>query len=158
MVTAETIRAAFDRMGGRNTRPRRLIAAWLARLAGEARDFATDELWHYLQEEDPRIGRATVFRAVDDLVAEGVLDRVEFGDGTHRYRVCGAATERRHHHHLTCVQCRRIVEVDACLPPETLAAIASSADFALERHSLELFGRCADCRARGTVDGDKFQA
>lgn len=149
MVTAETIRAAFDRMGARNTRPRRLIGDWLARLADEERDFATDELWHDLQQEDLRIGRATVFRAVDDLVAEGVLDRVEFGDGTHRYRVCGAATERRHHHHLTCVQCRRVVEIDACLSPETLAAIASTADFSLERHSLELFGRCAACRAAG---------
>lgn len=143
-VTAPEILAAFERMGLRNTRPRRLIASKLAQLAAHGEEFATEDLWHALQQKDPGLGRATVFRTVDALLEQGVVDRVEFADGTRRYRVCGGTL---HHHHLTCVQCHRVVEVDACLPPELLATIASNADFALEGHSLELFGRCASCRA-----------
>ena len=56
---------------------------------------------------------------------------------------CGGA----HHHHLTCTKCHRVVEIDMCLAPESLSAVERSTDFALEGHRLELFGRCADCRA-----------
>ncbi len=145
-VTSDEIRSAFEAMGLRNTRPRRLIAEKLAQLARAGDEFATEDLWHVLQREDPRLGRATVFRTVEALLERGLLDRVEFADGKWRYRVCGSA----HHHHLTCVQCRRVVEVDACLPPEMLNRIASDSNFALEGHAVELFGRCAECRALQT--------
>jgi Fe2+ or Zn2+ uptake regulation protein len=146
--TAERILAAFEELGLRNTRPRRLIAERLAALAAEAGGFATDDLWHELQREDPQIGRATVFRAVEVLTQQGVLDRVAFADGTHRYRVCAAGA---HHHHMTCTRCHRVIEVEACLPAGMLAAIARRADFDLEGHSVELFGRCADCRDKGNA-------
>jgi Fur family ferric uptake transcriptional regulator len=142
-VTRETMLTAFEALGLRQTRPRRLLAERLAGLAASARDFSTDELWHDLQQGDPRLGRATVYRAVDVLLKAGLLDRVEFGDGTHRYRVCGGS----HHHHVTCTRCHRVIEVETCLPGEVFAAIALKTNFALEGHSLELFGRCADCRA-----------
>ncbi len=142
-VTTESILTAFEDMGLRNTRPRRLIAGRLAEIAAAEEDFATDDLWQELLQVDPGLGRATVYRAVEVLVQQGVLDRVEFADGTHRYRVCSART---HHHHVTCTQCRRVVEVPTCLPPELLAVIEKKTRFTLEGHFLGLFGRCADCR------------
>ena len=144
-MSAHDILAVFEQMGLRTTQPRRLIAEKLAALAESARDFTTDDLWMALKTEDPDLGRSTVFRAVDLLTEQGILDRVTFADGTHRYRICGSGG---HHHHVTCVQCHRVVEVDACLGDDALHAIAQSTDFALEGHSLELFGRCRDCRAR----------
>jgi Fur family transcriptional regulator, ferric uptake regulator len=143
-ISADSILEAFETAGLRNTRPRRLIAQRLAEVAARDEDFATDDLWQALLRQDSQLGRATVFRAVDVLVEQGVLDRVSFADGTHRYRVCGP---RAHHHHVTCSVCHRIVEIDACLAPELLAAIERSTDFALEGHSVELYGRCASCRA-----------
>jgi Fe2+ or Zn2+ uptake regulation protein len=143
-VTARVILDAFERKGLRNTRPRRAIAEKLAQIAQQGGDFATEDLWRALQLEDRRLGRATVFRAVDTLLDQGLVDRVEFADGARRYRVCGGSA---HHHHLTCTQCHRVVEVAVCLPPETLSAVASAADFALEGHSIELFGRCPACRS-----------
>ena len=139
---ADRILAAFDTMGLRNTRPRRLIAERLAALAAGRDDFTAHDLWRELQAVDPHIGRATVYRAVDVLLQQGLLDRVPFADGTHRYRVCGVS----HHHHVTCTQCQRVIEVSECLPPELVSAIARHTDFSIEGHSLELFGRCADCR------------
>lgn len=144
-ITTDDILSVFEQMGLRHTRPRRLIAEKLAALASAERDFSTDDLWLELKSDDPELGRSTVFRAVDLLTEQGILDRVAFADGTHRYRVCGGGA---HHHHITCVQCHRVVEVEACLGDEVLQAIEHSTDFALEGHSLELFGRCRDCRAR----------
>lgn len=147
-ITAESILETFETVGLRNTRPRRLIAHRLAELAARGADFATDDLWQDLLQLDPQLGRATVYRAVEVLVERGVLDRVSFADGTHRYRVCGPGGHYHHHHHVTCSGCHRVVEIDACLAPELLAAIERSTNFALEGHSVELFGRCPTCRAQ----------
>ena len=132
---AENILTIFERLGLKNTQPRRLIALRLAALSASGSDFTAQDLWQDLLASDPHMGRATVYRAVDILLGQGILDRVTFPDGTHRYRLCGT---QRHHHHLTCTQCQRVIEVSACLPPELLATIAHGADFELEGHSMEL--------------------
>jgi len=139
----EKIQAAFDELSQRNTRPRQLIAEHLIELASSGADFTTDDLWQELRQMDSHIGRATVFRSVEKLVDKGILDRVDFGDGTHRYRVCGGT----HHHHLTCTHCHRVVEVDLCLSPEQVAAISDRTHFAIDGHAISLFGRCEQCRS-----------
>jgi Fe2+ or Zn2+ uptake regulation protein len=142
-ITTETILQVFEHMGLRNTRQRRLIAERLAQRAATDSYFATDDFWHELQQDDAGLGRATVYRAVEVLAQEGMLDRVEFADGTHRYRVCGGQS---HHHHVTCTQCHRVVNVEECLPSEVLSAIERQTQFILKGHSLELFGQCPQCR------------
>ena len=139
---ADKIYAAFDELSQRSTRPRKLIAERLVELANSGEDFTTDDLWQELRESEPHIGRATVFRSVEKLVDKGLLDRIEFADGTHHYRVCGGT----HHHHLTCTQCHRVVEVDLCLPNEQLNALGDQNNFSIEGHSLSIFGRCGNCQ------------
>ena len=140
--TVEKIRTAFDEVSQRRTRPRRLIEERLIELATSGTDFTIDDLWQGMRDAEPRIGRATVYRSVEWLVERGLLDRIEFADGTHHYRVCGY----EHHHHLTCTQCHQVVEVDSCLPEEQLNAISAKTGFAIEGHAISLFGRCATCR------------
>ena len=141
-TTVEKIRTAFGEVSQRRTRPRRLIEERLIELAGSGTDFTIDDLWQGIREAEPRLGRATVYRSVEWLVERGLLDRVEFADGTHHYRVCGDG----HHHHLTCTQCHQVVEIEICLPEEQLHTIGTEKNFSIEGHSISLFGRCAACR------------
>lgn len=143
-ITTNDILKALSAAGFRNTRPRRVIAEKLAALASANTDFNTEQFYKDLLQEDPHIGRATVFRTVEDLVNVGLLDRISFADGTHRYRVCGSSATH-HHHHLTCSKCHQVVEIEACLPEQQLADIASRAHFKLQGHSLDLFGICENC-------------
>ncbi|MBX5449917.1 Fur family transcriptional regulator [Thermogemmatispora sp.] len=142
-MLAEKIRAAFNEARQRRTAPLRLVEERLIELAIAGADFTVDDLWQSLRQKEPRLGRATVYRSVEILVNAGLLDRVDFADGTHHYRICG----ERHHHHLTCTQCHRVVEVDICLPAEQFKAIGQQTGFAIEGHSITLFGRCARCTA-----------
>jgi Fur family ferric uptake transcriptional regulator len=144
-VIAEKIYAVFDQECRRNTRPRRAIAERLIELAQSGGDFSMDDLWQDLRRREPHLGRATVYRSVEMLVSAGLLDRIEFADGTHRYRVCGSD---EHHHHLTCTSCHCIVDVDVCIPTEQFAALSKQTNFSIEGHSITLFGRCAACQAR----------
>lgn len=139
----EKIRSAFDEVSQRHTRPRKLIADRLVELASSGENFTIDELWQEMRVLDPHLGRATVYRSVEKLVTMGLLDRVDFADGTHLYRVCG---ENQHHHHLTCTKCHLVVEVDVCLPEDQLNAIGNKTHFDIEGHSLTLFGLCESCR------------
>jgi Fur family transcriptional regulator, ferric uptake regulator len=132
----------FQQLGLKTTRPRQLIAERLAELGAKGSEFTTQDLWRDVKAADPTIGRATVFRTVDLLEREGLVDRVSRANGGHRFRLCGAS----HHHHITCTRCQRVVEVEACLPPDLVASVASSTDFAIDGHALELFGRCGECR------------
>jgi Fur family transcriptional regulator, ferric uptake regulator len=139
---SEKIRAAFEEKGRRKTQPRDRIATRLAELAASGQDFSVEELWHDLQLVEAGLGRATVFRAVEMLVTMGLLNRIEFSDGSHTYRAC----RDEHHHHLTCRKCHRVVDVDICIPDDQLVAIGYQTDFDIEGHSLVLFGLCPDCR------------
>ncbi len=142
MLIAEKILAVFEESCQRTTRPRRLIAERLIELAASGADFTADDLWQELRQVEPRLGRATLYRSLDLLVTAGLLDRVDFADGTHHFRVCGGT----HHHHLTCTCCHRVVEVDVCLPQDQFAAISRQTNFEIEGHSIALFGRCERCR------------
>ncbi len=146
-MIADKIRAAFNEKSQRNTRPRRIIAERHAELAANGADFTADDLWQELRQVEPKLGRATLYRSLEMLVDAGLLDRVDFADGTHHYRVCGGS----HPHHLTCTQCHCVVEVNICLPPDQFTAISHQTNFDIVGHSLTLFGRCENCREQPEV-------
>ena len=76
----------------------------------------------------------------------GELDVRYSGDGEHLYRRC---TRSDPHHHLLCRSCGHTVEV-ADPPVERWAArVAAEHGFADVSHTLEIFGTCAECAARG---------
>ncbi|MBO0777728.1 MAG: transcriptional repressor [Ktedonobacteraceae bacterium] len=141
-MIAQKIATALDQAGQRTTRPRRLIADRLAELAARSTDFSIDDLWQDLRQQDHRLGRATLYRSIEVLLQQRLLDRITYADGSHRYHVCRDNT----HYHLTCIQCRRFVEVHLELPIEQCATVCAQTDFSLEGLSLTLFGRCAQCR------------
>lgn len=137
------IAVAFKDLSRRSTRPRQVLAEKLTVLARDGRSFTADDLWQEARSEDAKIGRATVFRSIEQLVGRELLARIDFPDGKRRYFVCG---ESYHHHHLACTQCHRITKFDYCLPPEVISAIGTQERFSIEDHSLTLFGRCESCR------------
>ena len=145
LSTGEKIRNAFEAGGQRQTRSRALIVSRLTELAAHQADFTAEGLWHDLRQADPHIGRATVYRAVDLLCHAGIVNRIDFADGSHCFRACGEA----HHHHLTCIQCHQVIDIGLCLPEDQIAQIAQEYNFLVEGHSLTLFGLCAECQKTG---------
>jgi Fur family transcriptional regulator, ferric uptake regulator len=124
--------------GRRQTRQRTAVLALLDELDG----FRTAQDLHALLRErgDP-VGLATVYRALQALVDDGLVDVLRSSDGEAAYRRCSQV----HHHHLVCRSCGRTVEV-ADPPVERWAArIAAEHGFADVQHQLEVFGTCSAC-------------
>ncbi len=88
------------------------------------------------------IGMATVDRTLKSLQEEGLIQAVEIPGEPPRFEGAG----KGHHHHFHCTSCERVFELAACcghfgeLTPK---------GFVLESHDLTLYGRCAECAARG---------
>jgi Fur family transcriptional regulator, ferric uptake regulator len=139
----ERITVAFRTFSERSTQPRQVIARGLVGLGKSGAVFSAEDLIKRLHRSNPRIGRATVYRSIEKLVGMKVLDRIDFADGTHYYRLCGGGS---HHHHLACTKCHRVVELDFCLEQSQIAAIGRQESFSIEDHAITLFGRCKKCR------------
>jgi Fur family transcriptional regulator, ferric uptake regulator len=151
MSTVKDILAALAKRGLRPTIARNAIVEQVVVL-GKAEDgFTCDELVQALKHERSETGRATVFRTIDILRTYGFLDRIAFFDGAERYHL---AEPGKHHHHLTCVHCHRVVDIEECPLPNEVSEIADHAGFSLSAHRLDLFGCCQDCRKKGLCPPD----
>ena len=83
---------------------------------------------------------STVFRAVGVLESEGVVQRLDLGDGLSRYEAV-----RAHHEHIRCDGCGRIAEVPGCVIEGAAKEIESSTGFRLSGHRLVFSGLCPAC-------------
>lgn len=137
------ITAAFDELSERSTQPRQVIARTLIQLGKSGTVFSTEDLIKKLHKSFPKIGRATIYRSMEKLLSMKVLDRIDFADGTHYFRLCESDG---HHHHLACTRCHRVRDLDFCLDEERMEAIGKQEDFSIEDHAITLFGLCKDCR------------
>lgn len=143
MDIEQRVNEAFRGLGERQTAPRRAIARNLVRLGKSGASFSAEELLQKLRRTNRRIGRATVYRSIEKLVRMNVLDRIEFADGKHSFRLC---ENQVHHYHLACTKCHHVIELDFCLESDVINDIRKRESFEIDDHSITLFGLCRKCR------------
>ena len=81
------------------------LIAVLERTGGFA---SAQELHQILRREGDGIGLTTVYRALQSLVDDKIVDLLRREDGEAIYRLCGDT----HHHHLVCKSCGDTVEIE----------------------------------------------
>jgi Fur family ferric uptake transcriptional regulator len=94
----------------------------------------------------PRIGHTTVYRTMKLLTELGLAAERKFADGETRYEPISG---QEHHDHFICVGCGKIIEFEDDALETLQKRIAERYRFQTLHHRLELYGRCADCGARG---------
>ncbi len=104
---------------------------------------STEELYLRLRRKHPSIGYATVHRALKLFAESGIAEQRHFGDGQARYEATG---QNEHHDHLICTACGRILEFEDPRIEQLQDEVAARHGFTIERHRLELYGLCKDCR------------
>jgi Fur family ferric uptake transcriptional regulator len=131
----------------RMTRQRSAVADVLA----DVEDFrSAQQLHELLRDRGEGIGLATVYRTLQSLADGGEVDVLRTADGEAIYRRCA---RREHHHHLICRSCGATVEIDGPTVEAWAAQVGTSHGFADIEHTMELFGTCAECSARGVDRG-----
>ena len=91
-----------------------------------------------------RVGRASVYRVLDELVSLDLVSRVDIGDGVARYepqRAHGA----EHHHHLVCDGCGRLTPFQDDALERAIRRLADRVAFDVSDHDVTLHGSCEHC-------------
>jgi Fur family ferric uptake transcriptional regulator len=128
----ELLRAA----GLKRTRPRETI---LAHLAAHHGPFSARDV--HVALRDRGWDEATTYRCLSAFEEARLVRRCDFGDGIARYEL---TEDGHHHHHVLCVECRRIEPIHAC----ELAGLERKVrelGFTQLRHVLEFRGLCRRC-------------
>ncbi len=89
---------------------------------------------------------STLYRSLESLVDAQLVRRVHLDGAAARYEL---SIDRPHHHHIQCVRCGLIQDVDICVRSKEEAVLRSTPAFAsVVDHSLEFFGICKPCASR----------
>ena len=107
--------------------------------------FDVDELAAAIQREGIDASRATVYRALPLLVEAGILQPALLSGGRRKYE---AAYRKKHHDHLICSRCAKMVEFHFDAFEMLQLDLAAKYGFELTAHFHELIGICRDCRER----------
>jgi Fur family ferric uptake transcriptional regulator len=133
------------RSRARGTRQAQALAAALESLPGFC---SAQEIHAELRRKGEHVGLATVYRHLQALSEEGSVDAIRDASGEILYRQCETSV---HHHHLTCRNCGRSVEVEGRAVEQWAEKVAAEAGFTDVGHTVELFGLCPQCAAAGVV-------
>ena len=102
--------------------------------------WSLDELHAAVVEQLGAADYSTVFRAVAGMERDGVVDRVDLGDGKAHFEL-----REEHHEHIKCDACGRVVGVPGCILENATAAVESDTGFTITSHQLLFSGVCPDC-------------
>ena len=122
----------------RGTKQASAVAAALTSLPGFR---SAQEIHAELRRQGETVGLTTVYRHLQVLSEQGVIDTIRDPSGESLYRQCGSTA---HHHHLTCRECGRSVEVEGRVVEQWAEKVAAEAGFTSVNHTVELFGLCPE--------------
>jgi Fur family transcriptional regulator, peroxide stress response regulator len=132
--------AARCRKGGLAVTPQRL--AIIRALLSSAEHPRADAVYELVRREHPHISRATVHRTLETLCEIGEARKVTTLHDSARYDGNLAP-----HHHVVCVKCRRVRDIEIPELEQVLRGRAAIGDFKVLGSSLEIQALCSECSA-----------
>lgn len=124
---------------GRSSAQRRALAEVADAMPGV---FTAEELLACVREREPRIGTATVYRALAAMAEAGFVEPVDTREGAAVYARCRSAA---HHHHVVCTSCGAVAEAE-CELGDVLRRAERACGWSVTSHELTLRGLCPRCR------------
>jgi Fur family ferric uptake transcriptional regulator len=89
------------------------------------------------------VGRASVYRTLDQLERLHLVHRVEIGGDAAGYE---RVDPEQHHHHLVCEECGRLSPFADPSLERAIEAVSRATEFEISAHDVVLRGRCPDCK------------
>ena len=125
--------------GKRNTIQRQLIKNAVKKLDIHA---TAEQVYDYIAEENPSIGRATVYRNLGRMSESGELLRISSYSGvTHYDHNC------HEHYHFICKNCKRVIDMEGSLS-DVFARFENTEGFDIADCHISFSGLCWDCKEK----------
>ena len=123
-------------MGVRKSKPREIILEELQKLNTHPRG---DELYGLVRQRWPQISMGTVYRNLNFLRRQGMVDEIFCGD-FNRY---DGNTSR--HPHFLCRRCKQLRDVEASGLPAKIEIVGLEDSSQVEGHYIVFYGLCNCC-------------
>lgn len=107
---------------------------------------SSEEIYDLVKGKYPEIGLATVYRTLQLFEGLGIIYKLNFDDGRSRYELYH--DENHQHHHLICLKCGTVIEMEGDLLENLEEAIEQTKDFEIVDHNVKFFGYCSKCRSK----------
>lgn len=115
-------------------------------LENEGKHMSAEEVFEAVKDICPEIGLATVYRTMQLFDEVGLVYKHNFNDGRSRYELSHQNKDHQHHH-LICLNCNNVIEVEEDLLEQLEDEIEKKYDFEIKNHNVKFFGYCNKCRA-----------
>ena len=141
----------FRGCGYRMTVPREAI---LNALSKTSKHLSAEDVYMAVHKIYPNVGLTTVYRTLELLVQMGLVFKFDFGDGRARYELSEGPKGVRHHHHLVCTDCGRVVDYTDFIDEEvellnqTERGLSKKYNFEITNHLIQFYGLCDNCRGK----------
>lgn len=109
--------------------------------AGDRHDWSIEDVVAALADRRVDANFSTVFRALARLEDDGLVQRVELGDGKARYESAGGD----HHEHVRCDRCGAVGAVPGCIVRDALPRVQKLTGFRVTGHQVLFSGLCPRC-------------
>lgn len=95
------------------------------------------------QASTRRVAPPTVYRALDFLLEEGLIHRI---NSLNAFIGCPSPSQKHQSHFLICQNCNVAVELDNAQLNQSILGAAKDAGFTLASHNVEINGLCPSCQ------------
>jgi Fur family ferric uptake transcriptional regulator len=96
-----------------------------------------------LRAEGEAVGRASVYRTLEQLEELNLVNRLEMGRGMASYERIEPTGE--HHHHAVCEKCGRVEPFEDAGLERAIGRLEDKVGFEVSEHEVVLRGRCSRC-------------
>lgn len=139
----------FRGYGYRITVPREAI---LEVLSKTSEHLSAEDIYMEVHKTHANIGLTTIYRTLELLVHMGLVFKFDFGDGRARYELSEGPKGTRHHHHLVCTNCGRVIDYTDFIDDEiellsrTEKGLSKKFSFKINNHLIQFYGLCDKCQ------------
>lgn len=113
----------------------------LNEIKNQKSEFKAQDIYEYLNKE---VGLTTIYRLIDKLVKEGLLNKT-IGDDNIAYYQYLEKCEHENHFYLKCEKCGNIIHVDCDCITELMSHIAREHKFKTNSEHIIINGICEKC-------------
>ncbi len=136
----EAFEAFLKKKGLRLTEQRRQI---IRKILSVHTHFTAESLYETIRRDHASIGKATLYRTLALLTECEVLEAHDFGGESKFYE---HKLGHKHHDHMVCIQCHRIMEFKDDRIEAEQEAMAKRMRFRTLFHTLKIYGLCSKCK------------
>jgi Fe2+ or Zn2+ uptake regulation protein len=123
----------------RNTRQKQLI---LTILREADRPMSINEVYSQVVLSLPTIAKSTIYRNIDSLLNQNLIDKYHFNDNEVFYRIKTDTNE--HKHVVICDDCKKVFNLPSC-PIHALEDAMEEEGFIIKEHQIQINGICKTC-------------